>query len=420
MPDLGQTYANVDKALKEVYAPAMKLQIPKISPLYNLIEKKPKEAFAGKQFIIPLQLTFTESVGGSNDDSSVLPTPHKITYDQAIVKVKKIYGRIGIEGLARDASKNNKGGWIDLLTNETKGATNAYAIDVDRQLLGDGKGVLGTTAASAASGATTVNITSAGAGFNDTNNPTRFFRKGMKIVFSASPTNVYEITGVTSTAINIYPGLAAAITAPNTVYRSSVYHADANKLGEMMGINGIVDVINTPGSTFEGLDASTLPEWQAWVGTTGDVSAGTTVETRIQDALDAIEQRSGGEPIDMSICSYAVRNALIKKMQSLRQIDTLDLKAGWKAIKYIGGAIELPLLVHPKLPAGYIFFLAMPHLKIYELTPFSWDNSGGGIIKPVAGYDAYEAWFKTYMNFGTDCRNAHGKYTNLTLTDTPA
>jgi hypothetical protein len=43
-----------------------------------------------------------------------------------------------------------------------------------------------------------------------------------------------------------------------------------------------------------------------------------------------------------------------------------------------------------------------------------WDDKGGGVVKPVAGSDAYEAWFKIYGNLGTDCRNAHGKTTNYT------
>jgi len=42
-----------------------------------------------------------------------------------------------------------------------------------------------------------------------------------------------------------------------------------------------------------------------------------------------------------------------------------------------------------------------------------WDDKGGGVVKPVAGSDAYEAWFKIYANLGTDCRNAHGKYTDF-------
>ena len=43
-----------------------------------------------------------------------------------------------------------------------------------------------------------------------------------------------------------------------------------------------------------------------------------------------------------------------------------------------------------------------------------WDNSGGGVIKPVSGEDQYEAWFKMYGNLGTDKRNAMGKGTGYT------
>jgi len=45
MPDYGQEFQYVSDALKDVYAPVMKKQIPKISPLYNLFQKKPKQGF---------------------------------------------------------------------------------------------------------------------------------------------------------------------------------------------------------------------------------------------------------------------------------------------------------------------------------------------------------------------------------------
>jgi len=90
------------------------------------------------------------------------------------------------------------------------------------------------------------------------------------------------------------------------------------------------------------------------------------------------------------------------------------LKAGWKALKYIGGSIELPIMVHKHLNDGHFYVVSLPHIKFYTLKKLVWDNKGGGIVKPVAGYDAYEAWFKMYGNIGTDCRNAHGKLTGVT------
>lgn len=413
MPNYGQEFQYVSDALKDVYAPVMKKQIPKISPLYNLFQKKPKQAFAGKQFIIPLQLTFSEAVGGKAGDVYTLPTPRRISYDQASITVKKIYGRVGIDGLALKSSQG-KGGWVDLLTNEIEGNTAAFAIDLDRQLLCGGKGVLGLVHTTISSSQNFILVKDPGGITGDT--PiTKFYRKGMVVTVGTGSTE-YTITGITpgaagTAAISVSPNIAAA-TAGDAIYRSGVYSATADKLGEVMGIEGIVGTGNTPGSTFEGIDASAVSEWQAYVDSAAHVIS-TAGDIVFQDALDAIEQVSAGEPVDIAITGYKVRNELIKKMQALRQIDTLDLKAGWKAIKYIGGALELPFLVHPKCPEKYVYLLSTPHLKIYELLPLTWDNSGGGVIKPVAGSDAYEAWFKTYINFGTDCRNAHGKMTNV-------
>jgi len=101
-------------------------------------------------------------------------------------------------------------------------------------------------------------------------------------------------------------------------------------------------------------------------------------------------------------------------MQGDRMISTMDMKAGWKAIKYVGGSVSLPIMIHKNLPVGYWYYISLPHITFYTLKKLVWDNKGGGIVKPVANYDAYESWFKMYGNIGTDCRNAHGKLTGLT------
>jgi hypothetical protein len=60
-----------------------------------------------------------------------------------------------------------------------------------------------------------------------------------------------------------------------------------------------------------------------------------------------------------------------------------------------------------------MYFISLPHITFFTLKNMVWDDKGGGVLKPVAGYDAYEAWFKMYGQIGTDCCNAHGKLTGL-------
>jgi hypothetical protein len=196
------------------------------------------------------------------------------------------------------------------------------------------------------------------------------------------------------------------------ITREDAYSTTAANIGEMMGIDGIIDSSDAPVTdSFEGIDRDTNECWQAYEDSTSQVIS----ETVIQEMLDNIEKRTDGEPVDLIMTTMALRNKLVDIIRADRQVDTLDLKAGWKAIKYVGGAVgEIPIMVHKNCPVGYMYFISLPHLKFYTLKKLVWDNKGGGIVKPVAGEDAYEAWFKMYANLGTDCPNSMGKYTALT------
>jgi len=406
----GQEYQYIQDALKDYYGKAIVNQVPKKSPLWAMFEKK-TAPFAGKRMVIPVQLSFVESVGARAANNYALPEASRITYDQAYVTVKRIYGRVAIDGFSVESSKG-QGGWVDLFTNEVKGTVNAFAIDIDRQLLCGGKGILGVADAVADQ---VITVKGPGGLAGDTP-VTKFFRKGMVLdIYKSDGTK--HADSVTITAVNdadgkiTVSGTISSVAQDDLIYKEDAYSATAANLGEMMGIEGVVGSGNTPGdSDFQGIDASSESLWQAYI----DSGSAALSESKIQNLLDAIESRSDGDPVNLAVTGYTLRNKLISLMQALRHIDTLDLKAGWKAIKYVGGSIELPFLVHPKAPTGHVYFLSTNHIKLYQLLPLTWDEKAGGMVKNVAGYDVYEAWFKFYGNLGTDCRNAHGKMTAAT------
>ena len=405
----GQTFEYVQDALKDAYAEAIVNQVPKKSPLWAILEKK-TAPFYGKRLVIPVQFSFPEAVGSRKGGSYTLPSAQRAGYDQAYVYAKKIYGKVSIDGLSIESAKG-KGGWIDLLTNEIKSITNAFAIDVDRQLLCNGTGVLGVVDSIADQ---VITLKDAGGITGDTP-VTKFFRKDMVIdIYTAGGTNHADsvvVSAIDSANGKItVTGTVTSVAQDDIILREDVFHATPEFIGDMMGIEGIVGTGNPVGSTFEGIDATAEPLWQSYV--IGSVS--TLSEQKIQEALDSIDSRTDGDPVNLAITTHALRNKLISLMQALRKIDTLDFKAGWKAVKYIGGAVELPFLVHPKCPTGYIYLLATDHIRLYELLPLTWDAKGGGMIKNTASEDIYMAWFKFYGNLGTDCRNAHGKMTGVT------
>jgi hypothetical protein len=286
-------------------------------------------------------------------------------------------------------------------------------MDIDRQCMGRGDGVIGHVASVSTTAVTVDNPLGILA---DTSNVAKWFRVGQVLDIYNGASVVYGgATALTvesiSGAVVTMASTAASASDGHTIRRTLTYGTTEATAGEMMGIDGIIDSADTDLGDFEGIDRTANEIWQAYESSTSTVVS----ETAIQEALDAIDQRTDGEAVDLMLTTYAIRNKLIDLIRADRQIDTMDLKAGWKAIKYVGGAAgEIPIMVHKNCPLGYIYFIALPHLKFYTLRKLVWDNKGGGVVKPVAGYDAYEAWFKMYANLGCDCSNSMGKLTAVT------
>ena len=408
----GQEFQYIQDILKEFYAPAIVNQVYKKAPLWAQVEKL-ASPFYGKRVVIPVQTAFTEAVGARVANNYALPTASKNTYDQAYVYMKRLYGRIQVDGFSIDSAQG-KGGWVDIVSAETKGVANAFAIDMDRQCMGRGDGVIGHVAEVSGSTITVDNplgITEA--------STARWFRQGMVLDGIDITDNGKDVDSLTISSISTNVLTMSASTGISNLAdgdyltREDVWSSTAANIGEIMGIDGIIDSGNPIGTDFEGISRTGTggDVWQSYEnGTTTVIS-----ETAIQEMLDAIDNRTDGESVDLLMTTQTLRNKLIDILRSDRQINTMDLKGGWKALKYVGGPMgELPIMTHKFCPPGYMYFIALPHLKFYTLSKLVWDNKGGGIVKPVAGYDAYEAWFKMYCNLGTDCPNAMGKATAFT------
>jgi len=413
-----QEFQYIQDILKEFYAPAIVNQVYKKAPFWAQVQKRDKGIY-GKRVVIPIQTAFTEAVGARTANNYALPTAGRNTYDQAYIYIKRNYGRIQVDGFAIESAKN-KGGWVDIVTAETKGVSSAYAMDLDRQSMGRGLGILGNYVSG--QGTTEIVVNDAGGIAGDTP-ATKWFRVGMVIDSynfgsayaqldnSVTVTAIAPATGTITLSANGNAGLVDdgdGFVREDT--RAFAAPTDANT-GEIMGLDGIIDTDDMIAAwDFEGIDRAANETWQAYKDTTAQVLS----EEVIQNALDAIEARTDAEAPNLILTTYALRNKLVSLVKADRMITTMDLKAGWKAIKYIGGNVELPVMVHKNCPVGYMYFISLPHITFYSLKNLVWDDKGGGVVKPVAGFDAYEAWFKMYGNLGTDCCNAHGKLTGLT------
>jgi len=417
-----QDFDNIQDILKEFYSPVIVNQAYKKAPLWAQLKKSSK-GVVGKRVVIPVQLSFTEAVGARTQADYTLPDAARNTYDQAYIYMKRNYGVIKVDGFSI-ASAKGKGGWVDVVAQESKGASSAFGIDIDRQMMGDGSAVLGLSNA-AASGQDIV-VKSPGGLAGDLP-ATKYFRVGMIVdiysaAFAAKTATAVRISAIapstnTLTFVGDITGVVAAdhlITRKNT--RTA---ADTTHTGEMMGIRGIVsDADPTHEATygFQSIDRDTVEAWQSYVGAPNALVS----ETMIQETLDAIEQRTDADPPNVILTTTQIRNAIVKQAKTAYRTEALELKYGWKGIKYFGGTAELAIMTHKWVPRKhltdtehYMYFLSLPHIKFYTLKNLVWDTLSGGTLKGVAGEDTVTAWFKMYGEVGTDCPNSMGVLTDV-------
>jgi hypothetical protein len=378
---MSTTLTSLDAILKNQYLGPVREQINSKIELLKRIETD-RESVVGKNFTIPLHYGRNEGIG-ARSDGGTLPTAGNQSYKETIVPMRYLYGRIKLTGPSIKAAKSNEGAFIRAVESEMKGLARDLKSDLNRQLFGDGTGVLATCGTT--SNSTTVTVDS-----------TAKLRVGMivDIIVTADGTTGTGATGRTITSIpsaTTFVISGAAITTDNTF---SVYRSGSRNL-EVMGIAGICSAT----TTLQGLDVSNYPWWKANVLTAGSNRA--ISETLLQTAIDTTYQQSDGEATAI-FTTVGVRRAYQALLSADRTYqNTMEFKGGFKALDYNG----LPFMVDKDCKANTIYLLDENHLKFYEMSDWDWMSEDGAILSRVSGEDAYEAVMYKYCELGCSARN---------------
>lgn len=378
---MSTTLTSLDAILKNQYLGPVREQINSKIELLKRIETD-RESVVGKNFTIPLHYGRNEGIG-ARSDGGTLPTAGNQSYKETIVPMRYLYGRIKLTGPSIKAAKSNEGAFIRAVESEMKGLARDLKSDMNRQLFGDGTGVLATCGTT--SNSTTVTVES-----------TAKLRVGMivDIIVTADGTTGTGATGRTITSIpsaTTFVISGAAITTDNTF---SVYRSGSRNL-EVMGIAGICSAT----TTLQGLDVSNYPWWKANVLTAGSNRA--ISETLLQTAIDTTYQQSDGETT-VIFTTVGVRRAYQALLSADRTYqNTMEFKGGFKALDYNG----LPFMVDKDCKANTIYLLDENHLKFYEMSDWDWMSEDGAILSRVSGEDAYEAVMYKYCELGCSARN---------------
>lgn len=380
---------SIQEALKTYYLPGMRYQMnEKTTPFYQKIEKTGKN-ISGVDIELALRYGRQGGIGNRPDDTMQMPTPNPRKTRRAKWGTKNIFAAIRLTDKVIKATKDSKNAFASMLELELSEALTDAKDNFNRQLFGDGTGVMGAVT-EAVTGGNTLKV-----------NSVRFFAEG-QIVDTLSSLGVNKVT---SREVVMVDDIANTITLSGAVFDASVGDVIAINGSYGQELTGLGSIMKLDTEIY-GIDRST----NKWLNPYTKALGGELSFLSMQEVIDRIETRSGNT-IDFLMASYGVRRAYLYLFSmGQRTVNTLDLEGGFKALDYNGLA-----LVADKYQAnGTMDFLSTKNFSLNRIDDWDWLDKNGNILSRISNSAIYEAILSFYGDLGCDLIRGQGRLTGIT------
>ena len=383
--------SNADSALKSFYLDAVSEQLNNtVNPLLAKIKQSTNDVW-GKEVRKLAIYGMNGGIGAGSEDGD-LPSSTGNNYGQMVTTLKNLYGTIEISDKAVRASEHSSGAFVNLLNAEMEGLIRAGSFNFGRMLFGDGSGKLGEVV-SVENGKITLDSV-------------KNVIEGMVIDFRTADGSI--VSGAESRRILGVDRANKTITVSGSAITSIVdetcfitvqgsYNNEITGLGAIFGDN----------DNLYGLSKTA----NSWLKPYSQKEVGEITEAKLQKALDAIEESSGGA-INFIVCSWGVRRAIQKLFaQNKRIVDTMELEGGFKALSYNG----IPIVADRFCPEGTMYLLNTDDFTLHQLCDWQWlTGDDGKVLKQIPGKPVYTATLVKYADLICARPNGQGVLTGIT------
>jgi len=370
------TLTSADKALKSLYLGVVTEQLNTgINPFLAKIKMSSSDVW-GKEIRKVAQYGINGGIGAGTEEGD-LPNAAGNNYEQFVLSLKNLYGKIEISDKAVRASENSVGAFVNLLNAEMEGLLSASSFNFGRMLFGDGQGVL-CKVESVSGGQVKVSSV-------------KNLIEGMVIDFRQEDGSI--ISGFASRRITMVDRANKLITVSgNAIEDGAVASGSLITVQGSYGqeITGLSAIFKDTGSLY-GLDRQS----HKWLVPYIKKDVGEISETVIQTAIDYLEENAGGK-VDMIICSSGVKRAFQNHLATYkRNVDVMELKGGYKAISYNG----IPIVSDRFCPEGTMYLLNSEDFTLHQLCDWAWlEGEDGKILKQNANKPTYSATLVKYAD----------------------
>lgn len=377
-----------DAVLKEVYGPQIEAQLVSASLLLQRLQRKGEESLSGREFVIPIHVSRNVGIAARGEEDD-LPEAGAQGYRVIRFEPRMLAGSIQLTEKVIQATRNDTGAFVRALRNEIDGLIRDWRVDVNRQLYGDGKGLLATVTGGDAENADNSFVV----------DRVKYLQVGQRIDLLVKSNGTAVVTNRKITAIDpetntvTVDGAAFTDTVDGTVgvYDYGAYDKELHGFG----------VIFDDEAALHGLSPADEPLWAANVFDNGGTPRAIS-ELLLQEAWDKTEEMSGQQP-DMIITTYGVRRAYQDLLVSLKRfVQPMQLEGGYTALEYNGK----PFVVDRDCPPNTIFLPVFDYLAIYQYSDPGWLERDGAVLKQVPNKAAWRAYYVWFADLATSRRNA--------------
>lgn len=362
------TTQTADNVLKSYYLSAVTDQLNKsVNPFLAQIKQTASDVW-GRDVRKAVRVGLNGGIGAGTE-TGTLPEAAGNRYEQFVSTLKNLYGTIEISDKAIRASKSNEGAFVDLLNDEMRSLVESASCNFGRMLFGDGTGAIAKVTGSSGTVYTCDSVDNLAEGmvvdmYNDTT----------KLIDGKRITNVDRKTKKVTIG-----GAAVTLAAGD----SANFYIHNSKDMEITGLKAIFDSANLYGVSRSG---------NAWLDPYKEDSVGTLTEAALQKAIDTVEERSGSR-VNFIVTSSGVRRAFFNTLSAYRQIDTMELEGGFRAISFNG----IPIVADRFCQKNTMYLLNTEDFGLHQLCDWQWlEGEDGKVLKQLSDKPVFRATLVKY------------------------
>lgn len=381
--------------LKEFYLPGIHSQLENATILLKYLKRNTEEV-SGLYAIIPIVLGRNWGVGHRTDRAQE-PMAGYQSVQRARVPMAALFGTIQVTLAAAEASRNSLGSYQSAIEFESRIASEDLPKLVNERLFGDGTGRLAQVNGAPAANVITLDNATLINNYNAAD-MARYIHEGMPLDSISSTTGAVTQSAMVVTSV-VRTGAAATVTvnasggcADNDYLVLGSFNGSGNEYNAVTA--GLAQVVSASG-TFQNVSRTQYPRWQSNViAATGGVLS----LSLMQQAVDATQFVGGGQ-VQLIVTSPENRRKYLSMLVAdKRYTNTLKLDGGFSALEYD----EIPVVADPDCNTGYMYFLDLSTLAIYEYGNMGLFNMDGLTFRKVPNYAAVDALYYWYYMLGAN------------------